>query len=265
MAYHKLNRDDIQVLVARREAGESAAELAKAFGVCTATINNYLRRAGVARNTDFAPKLNEHQRTELVDRFRRGESVAELARQFGISHSSATKLIIRRTGKNPGRHIRAVHVFPPADPMEIVYLAAMIDAEGCITRNSKVTTCTWQVVITNTSPELRSWLEQFGGAVYDLGRSRSEKAKRNGWKKQYEWHVTSAWNVYRLLRVVRPYLKIKGGRADEAMADIEERFGAPPEAVGVEVAAAAALIATTLGTAVKPRMPLVELPRARAE
>lgn len=212
-----------------------------------ATVNNYLHRAGIEANTKFAPKLNERQRSDLVERFQRGESVAELARQFGVSHSSATKLIIRRTGKTPGRHVRAMRVFPPTDPIEIAYLAAMIDAEGCITRNSKVAACTWQVVITNTSPELRSWLEQLGGALYEPGRSRSEKAKQNGWKKQYEWNVSPAWNVYRLLRVVRPYLKIKGARADEAMSDIERRFGTPPEGVGADLTDAAVLIAAALG------------------
>lgn len=150
---------------------------------------------------------------------------ADLAREFGVGFSAVSKLILKETGRRIGRIRRKNEVFLPEDPITLSYLAAMIDAEGCITRNSKSSACTWQVVITNTSPELEKWLRQFGGTFYYVSRRRSDNA---GHVRQcYEWKVTTAWNIYRLLVAVLPFLVIKEGRALEAIHDICSRFGFP--------------------------------------
>lgn len=150
-----------------------------------------------------------------------------------MGHSAVSKLILKETGRRIGRVRRRNEVFLPDDPLKLVYLAAMIDAEGCITRNSKSSACTWQVVITNTSPELEAWLKTLGGSFYYVSPARR---RAEGQIKQcFEWKVTTAWNVYRILVAVFPYLVIKQERAREAIEDICSRFNFPNPDLAVSV------------------------------
>jgi transposase-like protein len=169
MPWQKLNPEMVREVVSRFQAGESPVELANEFGVSRAAIDHHIRaKLGPRRRG----KLSDEDRRAIVARWRAGEVAAELAREFGVGFSAVSKLILKATGQRIGRVRRKNEVFIPDDPVTLAYLAAMIDAEGCITRNSKSSACTWQVVITNTSPDLERWLNQFGGNFYYVATAK---------------------------------------------------------------------------------------------
>lgn len=220
MPWQKLTPDQVKEIIRARADGDTSLELANRYGVSRVSIDRHLRN-------HFGPqrrgKLSSSDRRAIIQRWRSGDVAADLAREFGVGFSAVSKLIQKETGQRIGRIRRKNEVVIPEDPVRLSYLAAMIDAEGCITRNSKSTACTWQVVITNTSPELETWLRQFGGNFYYVSRQRRD---RQGTIKQcFEWKVTTAWNIHRLLCALLPYMVIKRARAIEAIQDISSRFG----------------------------------------
>ena len=222
MPWSKLSPALVEEIVRRHEDGATPVELATEYGVSSPLIAHHLRKHFGPRQRG---KLSAKDRQDIVQRWKAGEVAAHLAKEFGVGFSAVSKLILKETGRSIGRVRRRNEVVIPDDPVVLSYLAAMIDAEGCITRNSKTQACTWQVVITNTSPELEAWLQQFGGNFYYVSRQRRDRQGRI--KQCFEWKVTTAWNIYRLLTAVLPYLVIKKSRALEALYDISSRFGFP--------------------------------------
>lgn len=84
-----------------------------------------------------------------------------------------------------------------------IYLAGIIDGEGCIRANNAP-----RVHVTNTDQRLTDWLvETFGGYVWHEGKSYMANAK-----PRHVWEV-SARKAQTLLREVEPYLKLKQQQA----------------------------------------------------
>ncbi len=86
---------------------------------------------------------------------------------------------------------------------DIIYLAGIIDGEGCIRCNNSS-----RLHVTNTSKILIDWLyETFGGYVWSENKSYIPNAK-----PRFIWEV-SANKLIPILRQVAPYLKIKKEQA----------------------------------------------------
>lgn len=95
------------------------------------------------------------------------------------------------------------------------YVAGLVDGEGSVThRRSRPS-----VYIYNTSLPLMEWLVANVGRAYRV-------AHRNGREPCYVWTVEAAADVAYLLTRIRPFLVIKGKRADEALAFLENKYGA---------------------------------------
>lgn len=211
-------------ILRRAQAGESYTSIAKDLGVTPAAVAYHAAPLVGSRRVR---KLTEEQVFEAVRRWREGFTVAELAREFGVGHSSLTNQIVKLTNEPIGRVRRAPLLSLPHDAVDLAYLAGIIDGEGCISQ-TKSNGC-WTVAITNTSTELESWLRHIGGLFYYPARRPSVKFDGTFNKQRFEWKVTRSWDVLRLLEAVGPFLKIKANRAEEAVASIRERFGPPPE------------------------------------
>lgn len=103
------------------------------------------------------------------------------------------------------------------------YLAGMIDADGHVIfrtgRNSSP-----DVGVTNTSRELMTWLCTHVGGAFSLQRATCEPECESTHIHQraviFKWHVTGQRAVI-LLLAIRPYLVIKGDRADTVIAKYE--------------------------------------------
>lgn len=223
VSWTKLDPGLVEEIVRRADQGTDRTSLAIEFGVSRALIDHHIRkRTGPTRRG----KLSPEDRQEIIRRWRQGEVAAHLAKEFGVGFSAVAKLIQQQTGQRIGRMRRTNEIRIPTEPARLAYLAALIDAEGCITRNTKRETCTWQVVITNTSSELEDWLRPIGGNFYYVSRQRRDRA--GNIKQCFEWKVTTAWNIHRLLTALLPYLVIKQERAFEALCDISRRLGLSP-------------------------------------
>lgn len=102
--------------------------------------------------------------------------------------------------------------------VDLVYLAAMIDGEGSISlhkqRPKHRENWSWSytviVQITNTDRRLIDWLsDTFAGYV----NFRSMREVNPRWKDRYGWFACSSYG-YHVLKLARPYLKLKGEQAD---------------------------------------------------
>lgn len=229
MSVRKLSTQAIDEIVERYRAGEPAPSLGEEFGVTSEAIYYHLRARGEPRR--HPRRLTADEVDDLVFKWRRGATGVALAHEFGVGLTTVIRHVSRCTGmKGIGRQSRQSYLSLPTRQTELAYLAALIDGEGCITRNSKRHgEHTWQVVITNTSPELERWLHRIGGRFYYPRRVPSTKLPGAFRKQTFEWKVFRAWDVYRVLSAVLPYLVIKRARALQVVQEIEARFGIPRE------------------------------------
>jgi len=69
------------------------------------------------------------------------------------------------------------------------------------------------------------WLSQFGGKIVPLKRPE-------GWSRKpaYSWRLFATNDVQAFLVAVRPYLVLKGAKADEALREIQQRKALLPPA-----------------------------------
>ena len=104
-----------------------------------------------------------------------------------------------------------------------IYAAAFVDADGCITvRNAygnirkgaaKSVSVSAYVVISQADPHgpMLVWFqERWGGSI------RTLPTRRGNSQTAWEWCVASQ-QAYKFLDDIRPYMKIKGQRADNAL------------------------------------------------
>jgi hypothetical protein len=95
-----------------------------------------------------------------------------------------------------------------------IYLAGMIDGEGCITIMSRGQdqAPVAAVIVVNTDTRLMAWLKStFGGNV-------RRQAKAVGKHKQaWQWRIL-ARQAETVLVEIRPFLKLKGDQTDVALA-----------------------------------------------
>ena len=107
---------------------------------------------------------------------------------------------------------------------ELAYLAGIIDGEGCVTitahqnkyESSKSVSPSFvaHVSVANTDVRLMDWLTSRLGGWVGLKR-RNYPCSRQ--KPVYTWQLTSD-RARAMLRIVRPYLVLKGAQADIVMA-----------------------------------------------
>lgn len=228
MTWLKLSEGIVQEVIKRYRAGESLSALAQEFGVTKSNISYHVRRRTGERKD--VRKLSPKQIDRIVQRWQEGETATSLARDFGVALTTIRSHIRQRTSRGPGRFRRAQRVFPPTDPAALAYLAAMIDAEGCIHRGRSKGREYWHVTITNTSSVLEAWLRQFGGAFYYPAPSPSFGGSPRNRKRVFVWMVVAALDVSRLLRSVLPYLLEKREKAQQAVTEIDSWVGIPSAA-----------------------------------
>ncbi len=109
---------------------------------------------------------------------------------------------------------------PPTDPIELGYIAGIIDGEGCIgmgvtfTRHkSKRQTHSVRLAIVNTDPRLAQWFcGRFGGTVH-----RQDPPANKRWKPKYTWQCGGA-RAETLIAAIEPFLVLKREQAQIVLA-----------------------------------------------
>ncbi|HEX9341199.1 MAG TPA: SANT/Myb-like DNA-binding domain-containing protein [Thermoplasmata archaeon] len=114
---------------------------------------------------------------------------------------------------------RTARPFPGlSNPLDIGYVAGIVDGEGSILGPRNVA-----VRVNMATKEVIDHLWNLcGGTVtgpYEKRSGRSEICK-----PQYHWTISSAENVYQLLKVLLPYLIVKRVKAEEVIRFLEKKW-----------------------------------------
>lgn len=114
-----------------------------------------------------------------------------------------------------------------ATPGNIMYLAGLLDGEGCISIQNKEHPCARiEVKMTDAAP-LEWCADTFGGnfnGPYDASAGR---------KPFYTWTTAQADTVSRILTQVRAHLKVKQDAADDALDFLDEKGVDAPQFAGI--------------------------------
>lgn len=114
---------------------------------------------------------------------------------------------------------RTARPFPGlSNPLDIGYVAGIVDGEGSIVGAPKVT-----IQVSMTTKEVIDHLWNLcGGTItgpYERRSGRSEICK-----PQYHWTISSAENAYQLLKILLPYLIVKKEKAEEVIRLLERKW-----------------------------------------
>lgn len=150
---------------------------------------------------------------------RRGDKNPFFGRQhtpeFKAAQSARTSLRNRSGGRFYGLNKNSISKLTQCDA---AYLAAMIDGEGSICLPSGRRGC--YVGVYNTSIALMEWLKEKTSRGYHKQGSTNPIARQQCWR----WTVTAAADLIFLLQSVRPYLIIKGDKADAVLAYLHKKY-----------------------------------------
>lgn len=152
---------------------------------------------------------------DAVARNARGESICHIAKSYGRERSALYRLL-KRQGiaiRNDGSWARTLTL--PTDPLDIGYMAGLVDGEGSVMRPPRLEA--WQVKVGMTDRCVIEWLASFGG-VFNV------EPRPEGRKTAYSWTVTRRLDVAALLRLLAPHLRVpaKRERAEQAIAEYAE-------------------------------------------
>lgn len=155
---------------------------------------------------------------EAVELVNTGVSMAVAARRFGMERNTLTKRAqkLGLTLRPPQLlKLRETSLVLPTDRADLGYLAGMIDGEGHISRLGRSTDGRpmWRVGITNTNRTLIDWLLAMGGGA-------SSRPARERHKEVWGWRITAREDVLVFLEAVAPFLRMKGAKAEQAIAEL---------------------------------------------
>lgn len=107
---------------------------------------------------------------------------------------------------------------------DAAYLAGMIDGDGVISKVSGRKSV--QVIVTNTIRSLMDWLETLVPyKSYCRRVTINQNAKVQPREPIWIWTLYSAQDVAYTLRRIRPYLRVKGDRCDDALEFLTHKYG----------------------------------------
>lgn len=95
---------------------------------------------------------------------------------------------------------------------DLAYTAGIIDGEGYIGIRNTPKRCYIDVVVVSTDPRLPLWLQE-----HWLGNLSKQRMMQPGQRPAFRWNVHSR-QALAVLKAIRPFMVLKGERADVAMA-----------------------------------------------
>ena len=100
---HRLRKEEIDVLTAKYERGAATVALAYEYGINLTTVLSHIDRAGIVRKR---LKIDDQDLHEVVRRYRSGETIVPIARQFEVSPETVRRALLRGGVKPRGRRRR---------------------------------------------------------------------------------------------------------------------------------------------------------------
>jgi hypothetical protein len=219
------------ILASQYLSGMTTVELGNKYGMTHMAVNGRLRRYGVtirpARRRSLADRSNEMQ--EFARRYHEGCSMAEIANEAGVTHSTVQRALTQLGIKTRPHGLRSVTINIPVDPGVLGYLAGLFDGEGNLqfkSRTSRSVAC--KIAIYSTTAAVMKWLKDNIGGTVCWGTKRVET---KGWKPIGIWEVYRAREVDLLLRAMLPYLIIKRRSAEQAIKLFSDRLQLSPPTI----------------------------------
>lgn len=166
--------------------------------------------------------ISDDEFLAALRRLSAGETLGEIIASLPIGEASFRW----RYKKMFGRPLRLLRKRPPdfrvpRTDTVLAYMAGIIDGEGWIT-SSKADS--WTVAFASTDRSVIDYFGRFGGRTY----TRCDKSLRGGTiksvKRQWTWSLHRAADVAAFLDAIRPYMVIKGARADECLDSTRRRL-----------------------------------------
>lgn len=206
-----------------------ARSLARELNRTVPSVVNRAHTLGLTRHVDMGPRRVWTKSEDELLRSEYGKSrPAEIAKRLGRTRPSVyhrAKFLGFAVGRSSPefrrRHSlpRSASPFPGfSNQLDVGYVAGIIDGEGSLTRPPHVT-----LQVSMTTQEVIKHLHRLcGGSVtgpYLYRSGRSEVCL-----PQYHWTVSSADNVYRILKVLLPYLIVKREKAEIVLQFLEKRW-----------------------------------------
>ncbi len=198
------------------------------------SVHSVAHKLGVSRPTFKVPArtwLPEEDGIllELYGMWRPKDLAEELGRTIGSVHHRAEELGLfskrsssefkrRQSLPRKGQPFTGLH-----DPVMVGYVAGILDGEGSILGPPRVV-----VTVTTTTESLAVTLRNLVGGTVS-GPYLYARHKRFGnqvcrLKPQYHWNFSSQYEVFRLLKRVRPWLVVKAGEADRGISYFEQEL-----------------------------------------
>lgn len=220
MAKSGLSDKEWREIYDRVQAGEMLRELDREHGFSDGTVAAMLSRRFGYKRRYRKPSMSRKQSDELHQRLLAGESINALAAELGMpNNANLYNLMRRRYGYEAAKTRRPVWGSTVTSPAgtDAAYMAGIIDGEGSIIKaNRSKNYPNWIIKVSMTDRPLIEWLHSFGGTV------NPRPSKNPRWQDQWCWQMSRQIDVQLILTAVLPYLRIKRGKAVEALAFFEE-------------------------------------------
>lgn len=228
----RLRRDwnPMEDAVLRERYGKSPIEtVVRATGRTISSVHCRAHKLGLARPTSMSSrrawaidednllrriygKISPSEIARKIGRTR--PSVYHRAERLGLGSAIGSPEFLRRQSLP-----RTARPFPGlSNALDIGYVAGIIDGEGSIIGPPK-----FAIQVSMTTKEVIDHLYALcGGSAtgpYEQRSGRSEVCK-----PQYHWTISSAENVYQILRVLLPHLIVKKQKAESVISFLERKW-----------------------------------------
>ena len=157
-------------------------------------------------------RLSQDVEQQIIDLFERGVCKTEIGRRLGCWAGTVLD-VLRRNGVDSTPKEEAT-VRRIMDPIEIAYLAGIIDGEGSIYLNDGKHP---QIKVAMCDKEAVNYLY----SISSVGIIRENPLPKNEkWSQSWCWEVSRKKDVVRILLAVYPLLKVQG-RKSQAVSAME--------------------------------------------
>lgn len=207
------------------------SSLRQILGRSTASIHGRAHKTGLTQRMKWVhPRAWTRAEDEVLRNtygsVRPREIGAKLARTRGSVYHRAQRLgLLSQIGspeflRRQSLPLTARPFKSLTDPMEIGYVAGILDGEGSVIGPPK-----FAVQVSMTTKEVIEHLTNLcGGSMTGPYEQRSGKSENC--KPQYHWTISSSENTYRLLRTLLPHLIVKKQKAEQVIGALEKKWSA---------------------------------------
>lgn len=163
-----------------------------------------------------ASALTNAQLRRLHKRTLKGETLAALSAEVGISKTQLSVLLGRHFGvRARGRPAKQPTIKLPSNAVEIGYIAGIVDAEAAICQVGEYGD--WMVKVRMSDPAVPKRLAAMGAASYYIRNAPRARTT------SYEWSLARQEDVLVFLEAIAPHLKAKRPLARAAIKGIHAK------------------------------------------